>query len=144
MSVAARFLFVGEKPSEKAVAIRARWETGQLASRTLHHALAAIGVEQAERVFINLFGDRPEAQISETATVRRRAARIREKQREGFLVVGMGRNVQRMLERHGIEHLRLTHPAARGRIRRKELYIAHARQVLVERQTSHHFKPQRA
>jgi hypothetical protein len=142
MSSTTRFLFVGEKPSRKALKIGARWETAQLAGRTLRDALAALGLADAERIFINLFGDDPEAPLEDGPRVRARARAIRAHQGAGFTVVGLGRNVQQMLERHRIKHLRLTHPAARGRIRRKELYIEHAGQVLLHRPELHAYEPE--
>jgi hypothetical protein len=125
-----KYLFVGEKPSQRAKDIKATWEKAMLAGKTLHDALTAIGIEEAERTFINLFGNDPEAPLFDTIHVQRQVKRIRTKQREGYVIVGMGRNVQRMLDAHRVEHLKLVHPAARGRIRRKELYIKHVAETL--------------
>ena len=49
---------------------------------------------------------------------------------EGLPIVGMGRLVQRTLERAGVPHLRLVHPAARGAIRARAAYQAHVAAVL--------------
>jgi hypothetical protein len=125
-----RYLFVGEKPSDKAKQIGATWESRQLAGRTLADALDALAVGEEARTFINLFGDTPDAPLANTKRVQLRAGRIRARQREGFVIVGLGRNVQQMLEHHGIEHRKLTHPAARGKIRRRDRYAAHVREVL--------------
>ena len=48
----------------------------------------------------------------------------------GYTVVGMGRRVCRHLREAGVAHLALRHPAARGRMRRRDLYVAHARETL--------------
>jgi len=125
-----KFLFVGEKPSAKAKALGASWHTRQLAGKTLAAALDQAGIEERDRAFINLFGDDPEATVGDTTTVRSRVRTIRAKARDGFTVVALGRKVQRVLTSHHVEHLRLTHPAARGSIRKSERYHAHVRETL--------------
>lgn len=142
MTAAAKFLFVGENPSGKAVAIGAKWQTAQLAGKTLHDALDAASVPQDARQFLNLFGDRVKPDTDEMA-VKRRVRRIRQYQRDGFQIVGMGRKVQQALERHKVEHLQLTHPAARGRIRGKAVYQAHVADVLI-RNSEQHAYPRKA
>jgi hypothetical protein len=48
----------------------------------------------------------------------------------GLTVVAMGKKVQVELERRGIAHAAIVHPAARGRIREKSRYAAHVQEVL--------------
>lgn len=45
-------------------------------------------------------------------------------------IVAMGVRVRTTLQRHGIPHLAVVHPAARGTIRRRACYQAHVRSVL--------------
>jgi hypothetical protein len=42
----------------------------------------------------------------------------------------MGRVASSVLSRHDIAHVQMVHPAARGRIRKKERYAAHVQEVL--------------
>ena len=55
---------------------------------------------------------------------------IRRYQERGYLVIGMGRIAQEGLEGAGIRHTPMTHPAARGTIRRKDRYRRHVRRVV--------------
>lgn len=127
---ATQFLFIGEKPSQKAVEIGATWYTGQLAGKTLREALEAAGIEPEAQEYINLFGDTPEADEGLTAEAEGRIERMLEYKRRGFELVGMGQKVSRVLKARGVEHRVLVHPAARGAIRKRERYQAHVREVL--------------
>lgn len=49
----------------------------------------------------------------------------------GDAIVAMGRKVQAGLARLGIPYIALTHPAARGAVRRKDRYAAEVRLVLL-------------
>lgn len=124
-----RFVFVGERPSPTAVRRGWTWKHGRLAAKTLHEALARIGIDPARQKYINLFGDRCERD-AEGDEINHRLSRIRSLTGRGYTVVGMGKRVCRHLREAGIKHLALRHPAARGRLRRRELYVAHARETL--------------
>lgn len=113
------FLFVGEERSELAKARNVRWEDGALAAKQLFDALRSCGIDPKRQQFTNLF-----ERGGLTKILAARAA--------GIKIVGMGKKVQLDLARRRISHLALTHPAARGRIRRKERYANHVRSVLEE------------
>ena len=116
------FVFVGEKPSNRAIEIGASWTNGMLAAKTLHDALRACGIEPSQQQFINLFGDDPDAPTVAQAL---RIRRIIELAADGHTIVALGQKVSRSLSKHRIAHLRLVHPAARGSIRKKSRYQEH-------------------
>jgi hypothetical protein len=99
--VNARFVFVGEKRSERAIKLGARWEDGRLSGKTLFDALRAVGLEPREHAYVNLFRDGTGRRL-ERAALRR----VRELAAAGVLVVGMGCKVQTGLDRAGVGHLR--------------------------------------
>ena len=53
----AELVFVGEKRSNRAIAMGVTWEDGRLAAKVLHEALTAAGVDPARVRFVNLFRD---------------------------------------------------------------------------------------
>jgi hypothetical protein len=124
-----KFVFVGERPSATASNRGWTWKHGRLAAKTLHDALTHIGIDPARQKYINLFGDRCERD-AEGDEINHRLSLIRRMKGRGYVVVGMGKRVCRRLSEAGVAHLALIHPAARGRLRRRELYDAHARETL--------------
>jgi uracil-DNA glycosylase len=121
-------LFVGEKPSRKAEQNGLTWTDGKLAAKTLFDALDAAGICRTRVSFFNLFGMTADA--AETGpTVDANVAQLTSIKGDRILVA-MGSKVARHLDRHGVEHRKLIHPAARGKIRAKERYIAHVAEVL--------------
>jgi hypothetical protein len=133
---AMRFVFIGEKPSSRAVEIGASWTNGRLAAKTLHDALRACGIEPSQQQFLNLFGDDPGAPTVAKALCIRR---IRELAANGHTIVALGQKVSRALSKCRIAHLRLVHPAARGSIRKKSRYQEHVAAQLATR-ASHSVK----
>ncbi len=124
-----RFLFVGERPSERAVRIRATWQNGKLAGKTLRDALRAAGIDPDSHRFLNLYRH-PEPSRSDgvrEAAVCRAITRFIHR---GFLVVALGRVVSKRLTIHGLAHLPMIHPAARGANRLRERYHAHVAETL--------------
>jgi hypothetical protein len=126
-----RFLFVGERSSEKAFRMGWTWESGRLAAKPLFEALAACAIAPQACGFVNLFGERPNAPTSGTRTIEDRILVIRAAAEAGTRIVALGNRVSAALARGNVPHLTLTHPAARGAIRLREAYIAHVREVLV-------------
>lgn len=119
------FVFVGERPSPKAACIGATWQNGRMAACTLHRALEEAGVDPAAQQFVNLWreaglGDPKSPPDAATLSHLRRLAERRETR-----IIAMGRLVQTALTDAGIPHTPMVHPAARGRIRKRERYIAH-------------------
>ena len=109
------FLFVGEERSARAIEMDVRWEDGALAAKQLFDALNVHGIDPAAQKFTNLFERGGLKAIREHVGV----------------VVGMGSKVQKELKKRNIEHVALVHPAARGKIRKKERYAAHVGEQLL-------------
>lgn len=107
----AAMIFVGEKPSARAKQLGVTWQSGGLAARPLHEALRAAGLNPASVDFANWFAGGK--------------GRVRRAIREGRIVVAMGRRVQNALTRERIHFIPIIHPAARGTIRKREVYVAH-------------------
>jgi hypothetical protein len=123
------FVFVGERPSRRAEQLGATWQNGRLAGKTLREALLAVGIEPTAQVYLNLW-DGPEPHAGDEAHEAMSIAILRRYVKADHIVIGMGAIVCRTLIQHGIPHRRLTHPAARGAIRARDIYQAHVRAVL--------------
>ncbi len=119
-----RLAFVGERRSRRAVELGVYWENGRLAAKTLHEALRAIGLDPKAQIYLNLFPD------DETSPSEAALDMLQELVEQGVTIVGMGRVVQKALERARIPHLPMIHPAARGAIRARARYQAHVTTVL--------------
>lgn len=121
-----RLLFVGERPSDRARQLGATWRNGGLSGAVLHRALRSAGYDPLARNvrYWNIFV------CSANRTSKWAVWRIRRAHADGWCVIGMGQKVQRILCCYNIPHLRLIHPAARGKIRYHATYDAHFREVL--------------
>lgn len=118
-----RFLFVGERPSRTALRTGASWKTGGLCATTLHEALRVCGLNPHEQEYVNLFYPiLGPYRIDHRVLDRLRASALP--------VVALGQRVHKTLQREGIPHTSLIHPAARGPIRLKERYHAHVKEML--------------
>jgi hypothetical protein len=119
-------LFVGECRSLTAIKKGWVWQDGRLAAKPLFIALEAMGVDPAKQSFCNLWTDPPHVPnvTAHRKTMLRRAAN------DGTQIVALGQRVSAELKRMGIGHIAIVHPAARGRIRKRERYIAHVREKL--------------
>lgn len=102
-----------------------RWEHGRLCARTLHAALHAMGLDPAQQTYLNAYTDADPPTLDESAL-----ARVRALAEAGAEIVALGRAAHRALERAGLPHRELTHPAARGAIRARAAYQAHVAVVL--------------
>lgn len=110
-----KFLFVGEEPSQRAIDLDKGWYDGALAGKQLFDALIANNIDPLEQRFCNLFSDG----LDVVMTLKGRRP-----------IVAMGKKVQAEFDRLEIPHIKLTHPAARGKIRKKERYIEHVKEQL--------------
>ena len=126
------FLFVGERPSDRAVRMGVTWSDGALAGATLFDALRSLGVDPSRQCYRNLYTSPVRGAATDREDEREAVGEIKRAQERGMTVVGMGRIVQRVLTREGIPHLQLRHPAARGRERLRARYHTHARDVLAQ------------
>lgn len=109
-------LFIGERRSQQAINNGWRWEQGVSTARVLFDSLREIGIDPESQEFMNLWDD--EGNLQEVP--------------EGKEIVAMGKRVEKKLDEMGIDHIAITHPAARGKIRKREIYIAHLREKLNE------------
>ncbi len=116
-----RYLFVGEQPSATALSRGWTWKDGHLAAKQLFDALNACGIDPHSQRYGNWF----------EWSVPERCSMMAQARRRGMTVVALGEKVHREMEAFGFPHLRLTHPAARGKIRRKATYAAHVRLILL-------------
>lgn len=110
-----RLLFVGEERSNRALSMGVKWEDGRLAAKQLFDALNDIGIDPKQCSFTNLF---------------ERGGKTIIKNHEG-LVIAMGNKVAAGLSEMKVKHISIYHPAARGKIRKKEVYTAHVKQTII-------------
>jgi hypothetical protein len=122
-----RFFFLGERPSQKALDMNVRWEHGRLAAKQLFDALEACGIEPSRCRFGNVFLTNLERSPTRKPWLRRT---IRRAVSRGETIVALGRLASSVLAGLNVEHVAVVHPAARGRIRKKERYAAHIREKL--------------
>ena len=116
-----RILFVGEEPSKTAKERAWKWGDRHLSSKTLLEAFDAAGFPHNQANFENIFEDG----VVKKEVVRKVRVRAMSKP-----VVAMGKKVQSVLNSHGIPHIPMVHPAARGEIRKTENFQAHVAEVL--------------
>lgn len=121
-----RYIFIGECRSLTAINRGWSWKDGRLAAKPLFEALEAMGVDPSAQEFCNLFTDPPrnhrgkyEPRINHGIVSGLLAIR------SNVILVALGQRVSRTLTELDIRHVALVHPAARGKIRKRERYIAH-------------------
>lgn len=123
-----KILFVGDKRSKTAIRMNVTWQDGRLATKVLFEALAALGLSNDDYEVIKAYYDNGHMDRDLLQKLLRFGM-------QGYVIVGMGRRAQQALERLNVKHLKMIHPAARGRIRRRELYRAHVAEVLKEHES---------
>ncbi len=104
------------------------WKDGRLAAKQLFDALRACGVDPAKQGYDNWFRSILDRWVRKATIV----AKVRRALADGVVVVALGARVSGEMEAHGLSHLKLVHPAARGRIRKKERYAEHVRTTLAD------------
>jgi hypothetical protein len=120
-----KLLFIGECRSLTAQRKGWTWEDGRLAAKPLFEALEAMGVDPRDHEYVNLWSDN----IVPTIPARR-PAWLMMRASEGVVLVALGAKVSGELAKRGIVHVALVHPAARGKIRKRERYHAHVAEKL--------------
>lgn len=105
------------------------WRDGRLAAKQLFDALEAAGLDPSAHRYDNVF--RPVAEGPEEVCPKA-IRRIRRAADQGLVVVAMGQKATRELASWRVSCLTIVHPAARGRIRKKERYAEHVREVLAQ------------
>lgn len=121
-----KYIFVGERPSPRAVSLGITWKDGGLAGKQLFDALAANNIDSSQQRFDNIFV----SVCTGPETVCYKAIRRIRKASKQRKVIAMGKKAEKVLTRYGIPCIMIIHPAARGRIRKKERYIAHVKEKL--------------
>jgi len=112
------YLFVGEKRSELAIKMGVTWKDGRLAAKQLFDALDYSGIDPSVCKFTNIF-ENPDINLIQHYS-----------DKSCKRVVAMGHKVRKELEKQGIPHIFIYHPATRGKIRKKELYCEHVKNKL--------------
>lgn len=121
-------LFVGEEPSKTAIEKGWKWGDDHLCSKTLLEALDAAEFPRDQANFENIFYEG----VINKENIRRVRVRAMKKP-----VVAMGRKVENALNQHGVPHIPMIHPAARGEIRKKELYQSHVKEIITQVKDRH-------
>jgi hypothetical protein len=124
-----RYLFIGERRSRTAIRRGWTWESGRLAARTLFAALEAAGLDPAEQRYTNAWRD--DGTLHEERLVGLECLAADIELGRPWTIVALGAKAAAVLTERGIQHRALTHPAARGAIRKREAYQAHVRAVLL-------------
>lgn len=108
---------MGIKRSSRAKELGYYWRDGKLSGRTLFRALRFCGIDPEKQHYFNMVD----------CSIRH----LKGAKRSGLTVVAMGNVVSTYLEKHGVNHLKMVHPAARGKIRKLGVYEKHVKAVLV-------------
>jgi hypothetical protein len=126
MATKKKMTFVGECRSLTAKRKNWTWKDGRLAAKPLFEALIAMGVDPAAHEYTNLWTDSAPPVIPW-----QRVARLRVlASNSDHVIIALGKRVSGELAKRGIEHVAIVHPAARGKIRKRERYIAHVAEKL--------------
>ena len=120
------FLFIGEKRSRTAIERGWTWESGRLAARTLDDALTALGIGVFEYSCLNILTDEGRLNVDTLEAI----AYSLHRSKCPWHIIALGHIAAALLRRHGIPHVMMIHPAARGSIRKKGRYQAHVRETL--------------
>jgi len=121
-----KFLFVGERPSQKAISMGVSWRDGRLAAKQLFDGLRKLKLDPEFHLYDNVFVPMTSGKES---VCRNAIRRIRYHAQKGVVVVAMGQKVKKVLD--GIVPFKaIVHPAARGLIRKKSRYATHLKEVL--------------
>jgi hypothetical protein len=108
------YLFVGEKRSNRAIELSLTWKDGGLAAKPLFEALYSSGLNPHKVNFTNIFERGGKKTVTNFKGV----------------VVAMGKKVQSRLSELNINYISIIHPAARGKIRKRKLYVDHVKSQL--------------
>jgi hypothetical protein len=103
------------------------WQDGRLAAGTLREAPQAANIALEDCIFVSVFHGDDERDREPCGNV---PAVVRSLAAGGATVVGLSRAVPRILQRVGVAHVPLTHPAARGAIRARATSQLHVRACL--------------
>ena len=111
-------LFIGEQRSQKAKKMGVHWKDGRLAAKQLFDALRYCGIDPTQHLYVNVW--------------EKLGTNIRSIVNHNGLRVAMGDKVSNFLKAAKVEHVKITHPAARGAIRKKKVYCTHVKDVMTQ------------
>jgi len=125
------YVFVGEARSKTAKENGHSWQSCQttgkpvLSAIRLWDALKHSRLDPNAQIFFNLWDDSGELNefVPEI---------LKEMVEDREIIVGLGQKVQNELDKLGIPHLDMIHPAARGKMASKVLYRKHAEKALAQ------------
>ena len=106
-----KYLFVGERRSNLAIKMNVTWVDKRLAAAHLSKAVENLGINWDDCAFLNVFEDN-----------------VEDIRNFKGVIVGMGRKVERELNKHNIQHEFIYHPATRGAVRNIEKYKQHVKE----------------
>lgn len=106
-----KYLFVGERRSNRAIQMNVTWVDKRLAAGHLYKALKNIDICWNDCTFLNVFEDGIDPIKSFDG-----------------IIVAMGRKVEKELKKHQIRHEFIYHPATRGSVRNIEKYKEHVKE----------------
>lgn len=119
------YYFIGEKRSEQAIKNNWHWEDNVSTAKFLLDCLKEVGITQKDIKFYNLWLD-----DGRLDSILLDGLCYMSNNLPQCIVVGMGNIVCNKLDEEEVKHIKIIHPAARGKIRKKENYIAHLRENL--------------
>jgi len=120
-----KYLFVGEKRSKRAKQLNVTWKDGKLAGKHLYEALNRMNIDVEHCGFRNIFRELDDKEIvNKTA--------LRDIKKFNGIIIGMGRKVESVLKKEGINHVFIFHPASRGTIRKIDNYCKHVKESFNE------------
>jgi len=107
------------------------WEDGRLSAHVLFEALRTIGLDPHAHWFVNYYTDeKMKRRNMDGLKELVRVLKYFHKHRL-YTVVAMGKKVHAELEKAGVSHKHIVHPAARGKIRARDVYRRHLKEVLL-------------
>lgn len=136
-------LFVGECRSLTAQSKGWTWKDGRLAAKPLFEALQAMGVDPKAHKFTNLWTDNATGQTPgrsgyhEIVVISWQKIEQLKRHVATGVVVALGKRVSDELSHRDVPHVALVHPAARGKIRKRERYHAHVKEKLAPALSKH-------
>ena len=123
-----KLLFIGQERSRLAQERGVYWEDEAQCANQLFRALRANAIDPNKCAFLNLFTDESDGKKLGDKNIDQKSLN-KIKTWKGKRV-GMGTMVSQKLTQLKIDHTKIIHPSARGKIRAKAVYIQHIRETL--------------
>lgn len=117
-------IFISETLSPRTGHSDVTWDDNRFCAKTLRNALRTAWVNPNDQLFVGLFHGDTLRLDHNTVRIAQRALHT------GMEVVALGKFVSDELTALGIDHVYMVHPAAGGKIRKRENYQAHVERVI--------------